>query len=136
MERKATFNLREPNGDRPTTIFLVYRTIEGKQIKINVGTDYKVCPQHWNSTTQRAKTDNSLAQIYVEDYTRVNTRIKECLKLFDEWQQYIANNTNLIYNSETLLRKYIDGETTTLESNPIDWFRYCIDEISNAKASS
>ena len=136
MERKASFNLREPKSDKPTTVFLVYRTIDGKQIKINIGTDCKVLPQHWNSTTQRAKTDNSLVQIYVENNTRVNDRIKECQKLFDEWQQYIANNTHLIYDSETLLRKYIDGETTTLESNPIDWFRHSIDENSTAKASS
>ena len=136
MERKATFNLREPNGERPTTIFLVYRTIEGKQLKINIGTEYKVYPKHWNSETQRAKTDNSLAQIYVDNYTKVNARIKECQKLFDEWKDYIANNTHQIYDSETLLRKYIDGETTTLERNPIDWFRHCIDEISTAKESS
>jgi integrase len=136
MERKATFNLREPKSDRPTSIFLVYRTVERKQIKINIGTDYKVCPKHWNNQTQRAKTDNSLAQIYVENNTQVNNRIKECQKLFDEWKEYIANNTHMIYDSETLLRKYISGETTTFESNPIDWFKYCIDEISNAKTSS
>ena len=136
MERKATFNLREPKSDRPTTVFLVYRTVEGKQIKINIGTEYKVCPQHWNSKTQKAKTDNSLAQIYVANNTQVNERIKECQKLFGEWQQYIANNTHMIYDSEILLRKYIDGETTSLESNPIDWFKHCIDKISNAKESS
>jgi len=136
MERNATFNLREPNSDKPTTIHLVYRTIEGKQIKIPIGTDYKVYSKHWNKNTQTAQTDNSLKKIFIEGNTKVNNRIKECLKLFDEWKQYIADNTNLIYDSETLLKKYINGETNNLESNPIDWFKYCIDTISTAKESS
>lgn len=135
METKATFNLREPKREKPTNINMIC-PINGKQIKINIGTQFNIYPKHWDKKTQTAIVNNSLEKIYIDHHTEVNNRIKECLKLFDEWKQYIAENTNLIYNSEELLKKYINGETNNLETNPIEWFYYYLDTHSTAKESS
>jgi len=36
---------------------------------------------------------------------REKNGIKECRKLFDEWKQYIANNTHTIYEFNGKVRK-------------------------------
>jgi len=135
MEIKATFNLRQPKSEKPTNINLICR-INGKQSKINIGTQFNIYPKHWDKKTQTAIVNNTLAEIFVEENTKINNRIKECKKLFDKWKEDIADNTNQIHNSETLLRKYINGEINSLETNPIEWFYHCIETISNAKESS
>jgi len=135
MEVNATFNLREPKKDKPTNICLVC-SINGRQIKINIGTQHNICPRHWDKATQTAIINPSLEKIYIEHHTEINKRIQECLKRFNEWKKYIADNTNQIYDSETLLRKYIKGETTSLESNPIDWFNHYIDNLATVRESS
>lgn len=135
METKVNFNLREPNSEKPTSIFLVCR-INKKQIKINIGSQYNIYPKHWDKESQSALVSNSFEKICVEQNTEINKRIKECRNLFNEWKNYIAENTNLIYDSETLLRDYINGKTKTLESNPIDWFNHYIETICTAKRTS
>lgn len=132
MSTKVSFNLREPKSKNPTNIHLVCR-VNGKQIKINIGTQYNVLPEHWDKVTQTAIINNSLEKIYSEHNTEINKRIKECRKLFDEWKTYIAENTNLLYDSETLLRRYITGLSDSLNSNPIEWFHYFNNNISTAK---
>lgn len=135
METKVSFNLREPNSDKPTNINLVCR-IDGKQIKINIGCRYNILPKHWDKESQSALVSNSFEKIYIEQNTEINKRIKECRVLFDEWKNYIAENTALFYNSKTLLRNYINGKAKSLESSPIDWFHLYIETICNAKNTS
>ena len=72
METRATFNLRVPKSEKPTNIFFVCKMINGKQIKINIGTDYKIYPKHWNKEKQTVMIDNSLPQLCIEHYTKVN----------------------------------------------------------------
>lgn len=135
METNVSFNLREPNSEKPTSIFLVCR-INRKQIKINIGCQYNILPKHWDKESQSALVSNSFEKIYIEQNTEINKRIKECRTLFNEWKNYIAENTNLLYDSETLLRNYINGKANSLESSPIDWFHHYIESICTAKQTS
>lgn len=135
METKVSFNLREPNSEKPTSIFLVCR-INKKQIKINIGRQYNIYPKHWDKESQSALVSNSFEKLCTEQNTEINKRIKECRTLFDEWKNFIAENTNQIYDSETLLRNYINGKSKSLESNPIDWFYHYIETICTAKNTS
>lgn len=135
METKVSFNLREPNVDKPTNINLICR-INGKPIKINIGCEYNILPKHWDKKSKTALINNSIEKIYIEHNTEINKRIAECRTLFNEWKNYIAENTNLIYDSETLLRNYINGKANSLESSPIDWFYNYIETICTAKNTS
>lgn len=59
-EMKATFNLREPKGKKPTNIYFVVR-VDGKQVKLATGV--KVYPNHWNKDKQEAYVSYMLSEL-------------------------------------------------------------------------
>ncbi|MDL2242021.1 site-specific integrase, partial [Bacteroidales bacterium OttesenSCG-928-L03] len=135
METQMSFNLREPKSEKPTSIYLVCR-INGKQIKIPIGPEYNIYPKHWNKESQHVMVNNSLSPLERAHNMEVNERLAECINLFNEWKQYIRDNAELVLNSEKLLRRFVMGQTKTLELTPVEWFNEYLEKHCTARETS
>ena len=68
---KARFVLKDPNSDKPTLVYLLYR-YQNDRLKYSTGE--KIHPEQWDSTLQQAKTDQKNKQER-EPYQLVNSQL-------------------------------------------------------------
>lgn len=101
-ELRCTFNLRKPNGKKPTNIYMVVR-MNGKQYKLTTG--LKVYPSQWNKRKELAYTSEILSTTDNENNIIVNKKISDLRKSFLDFIDYLCNHPNEM-NIE-LLKKYV-----------------------------
>lgn len=103
-EMKATFNLREPKGKKPTNIYFVVR-VDGKQVKLATGV--KVYPNHWNKDKQEAYVSYMLSELDNRNNEIANRKIQELKVCFLEYKNYLCSNPDKIEDSYKLLKERI-----------------------------
>ena len=127
---KANFNLRQPQSERPTNIYLIVR-INQKQAKLSTGV--KVYPEQWNIKKQEAYISCRLTESDNINNTIANKKLLELRSQFEEFKRYLCDNPSELENSWELLRKYIYKDNDmqrTKKINAIHWLR---DIIANDK---
>ena len=103
-EIKATFNLREPKGTKPTNVYLIVR-MNRKQVKFATGV--KVYPDHWNKEKQEAYVSFRLSELDNRNNEIANNKINELKVCFSEYKKYLCDNPDEIESSFALLKKHI-----------------------------
>ena len=101
-ELRCTFNLRKPNGKKPTNIYMVVR-MNGKQYKLTTG--LKVYPSQWNKRKELANTSEILNITDNENNIIVNRKISDLKKSFLDFISYLCSHPNEM--DIELLKKYI-----------------------------
>lgn len=101
-ELRCTFNLRKPNGKKPTNIYMVVR-MNGKQYKLTTG--LKVYPSQWNKRKELAYTSEILNITDNENNIIVNRKISDLKKSFLDFISYLCSHPNEM--DIELLKKYI-----------------------------
>ena len=104
---RCNFNLRKPNRDKATNIYLV-AYINGKQYKIS--TDVKVNPRYWNKAKNMAYIGFRLSKMDNNNNLVVNERIEEVKRQFMRFKAYICNNPTLITDAHNILKNYIRSD--------------------------
>lgn len=133
-EVKASFNLRKPNSDRPTNIYLVCR-INKKQVKLSTGV--RVYPDQWNTKKQEAYVSPRLTELDNMNNAIVNDEINKLKADFIDFKRYICDNPNEIDNSLFLLKKYIYKDKMMKQQElqkPIQWLRRAISQDKTIKS--
>ena len=133
-EVRASFNLRKPNSDKPTNIYLVCR-IDKKQVKLSTGV--RVYPNQWNIKKQEAYVSPRLTELDNVNNSIVNEKISELKSGFLEFKRYICDNPNEIDNSLYLLRKYIYKDEFMKQQElqkPVQWLRRAISQDKTIKS--
>ena len=133
-EVRASFNLRKPNSDKPTNIYLVCR-IDKKQVKLSTGV--RVYPNQWNIKKQEAYVSPRLTELDNVNNSIVNEKISELKSGFLEFKRYICDNPDEINNSLYLLRKYVYKEKFMKQQElqkPVQWLRRAISQDKTIKS--
>lgn len=133
-EVRASFNLRKPNSDKPTNIYLVCR-IDKKQVKLSTGV--RVYPNQWNIKKQEAYVSPRLTELDNVNNSIVNEKISELKSGFLEFKSYICDNPDEINNSLYLLRKYVYKEKFMKQQElqkPVQWLRRAISQDKTIKS--
>lgn len=99
-EIKGHFNLRQPNEDKPTSIYFVV-VLEGKQYKLSTGV--KIYPKFWSYEKQKAIIKHRAKALEYRNVQEVNNRLLKIIEQFDEFKNFknfISNNpdANLVVN--------------------------------------
>lgn len=129
------FNLRNPNGDYPTAVYMVFR-LNGKQYKYCIGA--KVIPIHWNKTKHRAIISPMLTVLDNNNNSIVNAKIDAAIKKFDEVKLYLCNNPNLLCNVDGIIKEKLFNISGAMKKNkethaifnPILYLRKLVDASS------
>lgn len=129
------FNLRKPNGEHPTAVYMVFR-LNGKQYKYCIGA--KVNPLHWNKTKQKAVISPLLTVLDNNNNSIVNAKIDAAIKKFDEVKLYLCNNPNLLCNIDGVIKEKLFNISGAMKKNkenhttfnPILYLRKLIDASS------
>ena len=101
-ELRCTFNLRKPNGKKPTNIYMVVR-MNGKQYKLTTG--LKVYPSQWNKRKELAYISEILSTTDNENNVIVNKKISDLKKSFLDFIDYLCNHPDEM--DIELLKKYV-----------------------------
>ena len=125
-ELHGTFNLREPKGNKPTTIYFVVR-LNGKQYKLTTGV--KVYPSMWSKETQTAIVSNQQTKQDNHNNKIVNEKLCEINASFSKYILYLCN-TETIGNEYDILKTYIykdmkkqkDINTIDIIENALDYY--------------
>ena len=104
QEMKCSFVLREPNGDRPTRVFL-YTRVNERQCKLSTGV--KVYPAHWDSMRQEAHVGRGLNELDIRNNRIVNERIRKLKRLFGDFKRYICENPQRLDQAIPLLKSLV-----------------------------
>lgn len=125
------FNLRKPNGEYPTTVYMVFR-LNAKQYKYCIGA--KVNPLHWNKMKQKAVISPLLTVLDNNNNSIVNAKIDAAIKKFDEVKLYLCNNPNLLCNIDGVIKEKLFNVSGAMKKkkesntfNPILYLRKLID---------
>ncbi|MCM0207407.1 phage integrase SAM-like domain-containing protein [Bacteroides fragilis] len=129
------FNLRKPNGEHPTAVYMVFR-LDGKQYKYYIGA--KVNPLHWNKTKQKAVISPLLTVLDNNNNSIVNAKIDAAIKKFDEVKLYLCNHPNLLGNIDGVIKEKLFNVSGVMKKNkeshtifnPILYLRKMIDDSS------
>lgn len=108
------FNLRKPNGEHPTAVYMVFR-LNGKQYKYCIGA--KVNPLHWNKTKQKAVISPLLTVLDNNNNSIVNAKIDAAIKKFDEVKLYLCNNPNLLCNIDGVIKEKLFNISGAMKKN-------------------
>lgn len=103
-EMKCSFVLREPNGDKPTRVFM-YVCVNRQQCKLSTGV--KVYPSQWNPVKQEALIGRRLTGLENQNNQIVNERIYHLRHVFQEFKQYLCENPLLIDQAVSILRSIV-----------------------------
>lgn len=112
-EIKGHFNLRQPNGEKPSIIYFV-TCLSGKQYKL--GTGVKIYPKFWNHFKQKAVISHRTSQINYKLVQEVNDRLFSITEQFNDFKNYICNNPDA--DLENTLYKFIcnkEPKQTTMQ---------------------
>lgn len=101
-ELRCTFNLRKPNGKKPTNIYMFIR-LNGKQYKLTTGV--KVYPTQWNKHKELAYISDILTLSDNKNNMVVNQKIVQYKEAFNDFKAYICGHPNEM--DINLLKKYI-----------------------------
>jgi len=108
------FNLRKPNGEHPTAVYMVFR-LDGKQYKYYIGT--KVNPLHWNKSKQKAVISPLLTVLDNNNNSIVNAKIDAAIKKFDEVKLYLCNHPNLLGNIDGVIKEKLFNVSGVMKKN-------------------
>lgn len=89
---KCHFNLRQPKGDNPSMVYLVFKYGK-KQYKVSCG--YKVRPCYWSKKDERALISPSMCQMEVENNVLINNKILDMTATFSSFIAYLCTNGNV-----------------------------------------
>ena len=106
------FNLRKPNKDKATNIYLVLY-FNGKQIKLPTG--LKVNPYYWNKDKEEAYISFKISKSDNDNNKIVNIRIREIKDSFDKFKAYICDNHNLVDNIKPIIRRFIYNKENIID---------------------
>lgn len=129
------FNLRKPNGEHPTAVYMVFR-LNGKQYKYCI--DAKVNPLHWNKMKQKAVISPLLTVLDNNNNSIVNAKIDAAIKKFNEVKLYLCNHPNLLGNIDGVIKEKLFNVSGVMKKkkeshtifNPILYLRKMIDDSS------
>lgn len=142
-EVKGHFNLRKPNGEKPTAIFFVV-WLDGRQYKLSCGV--KVYPKMWDKQSQKAIESNILSKADNRNNRTVNLQINRINCYFSEFKDYLCKLEEDTIDFGELLKSFIyrdmkkknSAPTKTVDVERIisNAFDYYYTNISKAKKSS
>lgn len=99
-EIKVHFNLRQPNSQHPTAIFLVIY-VKGKQYKFPIGV--KVYPSHWSKKYEQAVVSWKLNKNENTNNTIVNAKINSIISQLSELFPYLCCADDVIPTIKSIL---------------------------------
>lgn len=100
---KAHVNLRQPNGTKPTPLYLVFK-LGAKQHKVSLGV--KVIPNHWNGKINKALISANLTEIENKNNFIVNKKVNDGFLAYSNMIDYLCTHTEEINNPQKAI-KYI-----------------------------
>ncbi len=128
-ELTGHFNLREPKGKKPSTIFFVVR-LDGKQYKLSIGV--KCYPKFWSKRKQECYTGVNISELDQKNNLTANQQIIMVKARFLEFKQYLCDNIHQLDNKVEVLRRYILPDMgTTKKKEVVDLVQYFSDYVEN-----
>lgn len=109
-ELQGHFNLRQPNGEKPTSIFFV-TCLNGKQYKLVTGV--KIYPRLWNHCKQRAEVNHRVSALDYRIIQETNNKLCQIKDQFNDFKHYICNNPDV--DLETNLYKFVTKKEKTIK---------------------
>ena len=126
-ELNGYFNLRQPNGKKPSAIFFVVR-IDGKQYKFSTGV--KCYPKFWNKCRQECYTGVNISELDQRNNLIANEKINGIRERFSKYKSYLSENFQDTANKVELLKSYIYMGTKPKKDIP-DIVQYFSDHVDN-----
>lgn len=98
---KAHVNLRQPNGTKPTPLYLVFK-LGAKQHKVSLGV--KVIPNHWNGKANKALISANLSEIENKNNFIVNKKVNDGFLAYSNMIDYLCSHTEEINNPQKAIK--------------------------------
>lgn len=98
---KAHVNLRQPNGTKPTPLYLVFK-LGAKQHKVSLGV--KVIPSHWNGKINKALISANLSEIENKNNFIVNKKVNDGFLAHSNLIDYLCSHTEEINNPQKAIK--------------------------------
>lgn len=98
---KAHVNLRQPNGTKPTPLYLVFK-LGAKQHKVSLGV--KVIPNHWNGKINKALISANLSEIENKNNFIVNKKVNDGFLAHSNLIDYLCSHTEEINNPQKAIK--------------------------------
>lgn len=98
---KAHINLRQPNGTKPTPLYLVFK-LGNKQHKVSLGV--KVIPSHWNGKINKALISANLSEIENKNNFIVNKKVNDGFLAYSNMIDYLCSHTEEINNPQKAIK--------------------------------
>ena len=127
QELSLNFNLRNPNTERPTSIFAVVY-LNGKQHKFSTGV--KVYPSQWNKKKQQAFVSLQLSELDNANNNICNETLDNYRGKFKDFKTSICTDIAKLQSIDTLLIRYMAKGTKKTKTTipPLVWMKNQIRE--------
>lgn len=113
---KAHVNLRQPNGTKPTPLYLVFK-LGNKQHKVSLGV--KVIPNHWNGKINKALISANLTEIENKNNFIVNKKVNDGFLAYSNLIDYLCSHTEEINDPTKAIKTIFTMATKTAKKEKL-----------------